>query len=112
MKCEGPCEGVKWSYGRWSDCSATCGGGLQKRQGFCVDSDGKSLPQEKCSAIESVLAQECATKSCPKWETGDWTSVRDDPRMTSRKFGHFDLPPPLKSVLVKKANKFVSTKFQ
>ena len=49
MKCEGPCEGVKWSYGRWSECSATCGGGSQKRQGFCVDSDGKSLPHEKCS---------------------------------------------------------------
>jgi hypothetical protein len=77
MKCEGPCEGVKWSYGDWSSCSVTCGGGWQKREGLCVDSDGKILPQEKCSAIEAVLGQECATKSCPKWQTGDWTSVSE-----------------------------------
>jgi len=76
MECEGPCEGVKWSYGHWSDCSVTCGGGRQHRDAICVDSDGKSLPEEKCSAIEPLTSKECGTETCPKWRTGDWTSVR------------------------------------
>ena len=32
VDCEGPCEGVKWVYQPWSDCSKSCGGGgLQTR---------------------------------------------------------------------------------
>ena len=29
VDCEGGCEGLKWTYGPWSQCSATCGGGKQ-----------------------------------------------------------------------------------
>jgi hypothetical protein len=32
MECEGPCKGVKWNYGHWSECSVECGGGKQTRQ--------------------------------------------------------------------------------
>ena len=81
MACEGPCEGVRWSYGHWSDCNVTCGGGRQQRHAVCVDVDGKSLSDEKCVALEAVTSRECGTETCPEWKTGDWTSVSDKLRL-------------------------------
>ena len=32
VECEGPCQGVKWVYDTWSECSKSCGGhGVQTR---------------------------------------------------------------------------------
>ena len=62
-------------YGRWSDCSLTCGGGIQHRTAVCVDSEAKTLDDGKCFAIASETTQKCEIEECPKWQTGDWTEV-------------------------------------
>ena len=75
IQCTGPCEGVKWMYGQWSDCSSTCGGGVQYRTAVCVDSEARTLNGGKCFAIEPKRTQKCGKGDCPKWRTGDWTEV-------------------------------------
>ena len=77
--CMGQCEGVRWMYGRWSDCSLTCGGGIQYRTAVCVDSEAKTLDDGKCFAIASETTQKCGKEDCPKWRTGDWTEVTNIP---------------------------------
>ena len=75
IECEGPCEGVRWMYGQWSDCSQTCGGGMRYRTAVCVDSESNTLEDSKCLSIVPEKAQECKIESCPNWKVGDWTEV-------------------------------------
>ena len=75
VDCEGPCEGVRWMYGQWSGCSATCGGGVQYRTAVCVDPESKTLKEDKCLAIRAEKRKECGMETCPAWKTGDWTEV-------------------------------------
>ena len=76
VECMGhQCEGVRWMYGQWSNCSLTCGGGIQHRTAVCVDSEAKTLDDGKCFAIASETTQKCGIEECPKWQTGDWTEV-------------------------------------
>ena len=75
IECQGPCEGVRWMYGQWSACSLTCGGGVMYRTAVCVDSESKTLEDDKCSAIVPEKTQECGIESCPEWKSGDWTEV-------------------------------------
>ena len=76
VDCEGPCEGVKWVYEGWSDCSKTCGGdGAQTRVARCVDSDNASQPDEKCFSVKlQSLERPCGQEPCPSWKTGEWTT--------------------------------------
>ena len=76
IECQGPCEGVRWMYGQWSDCSLTCGGGIMYRTAVCVDSESKTLEDDKCSAIIPEKTQKCGIGSCPEWRSGDWTEVK------------------------------------
>ena len=62
-------------YGQWSDCSLTCGGGVMYRTAVCVDSESKTLEDDKCSAIVPEKTQTCGIESCPEWKSGDWTEV-------------------------------------
>ena len=78
IECQGPCEGVRWMYGQWSACSLTCGGGVMYRTAVCVDSESKTLEDDKCSAIVPEKTQECGTESCPEWKSGDWTEVNQN----------------------------------
>ena len=74
--CEGPCQGVKWRYSPWSECSATCGEkGVQRRTVQCVDLLGNKIDEGNCLAMESPIRdRKCNRKSCPVWKTGDWTA--------------------------------------
>ena len=84
IECQGPCEGVRWMYGQWSACSSTCGGGIMYRTAVCVDSESKTLEDDKCSAIVPEKTQECGIESCPEWKSGDWTEVNQNFVSTSK----------------------------
>jgi hypothetical protein len=84
VKCEGTrCEGVKWRYGHWSECTVSCSGphgrgGIQLRAAHCVDATGKKvLRDEMCMSMmgSPVTQEQCGIEDCPKWMTGDWTEV-------------------------------------
>ena len=76
IECKGPCEGVRWMYGQWSDCSVTCGAGNKYRTAVCVDSEANTLQDDTCSAIEPEKTHKCGMDTCPKWRSGDWTEVK------------------------------------
>ncbi|XP_071745117.1 A disintegrin and metalloproteinase with thrombospondin motifs 9 isoform X2 [Lepeophtheirus salmonis] len=74
MPCEGPCEGVKWTYSKWSDCSVTCDGGFQTRNATCVDEDSNHLDESHCQKEKPLLKRACNIDKCPEWRFGEWTS--------------------------------------
>ena len=72
-ECEGTCEGIKWVFGSWSECSQTCGGGEQSRLGRCQDQVGDVLEDRKCEKMPKVTHKTCGYKDCPRWVTGEWS---------------------------------------
>ncbi len=56
-------------------CSKSCGGGIQVRSAYCIDSDDNILEEENCFSLTPVTKQDCGNEECPKWKTGDWTAV-------------------------------------
>ncbi|KOC64643.1 A disintegrin and metalloproteinase with thrombospondin motifs 9 [Habropoda laboriosa] len=72
--CMGPCKNVHWSYGKWSACNVTCGGGVQHRTAKCVDWNGREVPEGNCAGQEKHLTVVCGQQSCPKWELDKWSS--------------------------------------
>ncbi|TRY74484.1 hypothetical protein TCAL_01321, partial [Tigriopus californicus] len=76
--CEGPCEGVKWNFGLWSECTKTCGGGgYQFRSAHCVDKDGKVLLDDECFGLGAITKQACGQETCPDVTCG--SGVRQRP---------------------------------
>ncbi|XP_028407987.1 A disintegrin and metalloproteinase with thrombospondin motifs 9-like [Dendronephthya gigantea] len=75
--CEGTCDNVLWVYSRWTECSRSCNGGVQKRRITCVEKNPdvrKELPESMCSKIEKRSAiRACNTLRCPTWRTGRWS---------------------------------------
>jgi len=57
-------EWPEWSvWSTWIRCSATCGGGVQRRQRFC---DG-NVPGSKYCMGKTEEFQQCNTGRCPDW---------------------------------------------
>ncbi|XP_036267681.1 A disintegrin and metalloproteinase with thrombospondin motifs 17 [Pipistrellus kuhlii] len=70
QSCEGQdCLSI-WEASEWSQCSASCGPGTQKRTVTCTNSQGK------CDASTRPRAEEpCEDYSgCYAWRTGDWST--------------------------------------
>ena len=61
-----PCP-VWTPWSNWTECSQTCGGGVQLRARECI------LPKERISGCigEPEESRECNTNTCPEWT--DWT---------------------------------------
>ncbi|XP_066095933.1 A disintegrin and metalloproteinase with thrombospondin motifs 17 isoform X4 [Saccopteryx bilineata] len=96
LYCQGPrpapvqsCEGQDclsiWEASEWSQCSASCGKGTQKRTVTCTNSQGK------CDASTRPKAEEACEdySGCYEWRTGDWskapfTGNKDPNRSSSR----------------------------
>ncbi|OCT69063.1 ADAMTS-like protein 4 [Xenopus laevis] len=76
----GPCERIiKWYTGPWSECSADCGDGSQKRDVICVSKLGAEFnvtDQAECSHLEKPLPlQNCNLGPCgPSWFTTPWSA--------------------------------------
>ncbi|XP_043589159.1 A disintegrin and metalloproteinase with thrombospondin motifs 9 isoform X1 [Bombus pyrosoma] len=71
--CIGPCEDAHWSYGKWSACNTTCGGGVQYRTAICVDSNRRPVSEENCIGQKKDLERACGNEECPKWAFKNWS---------------------------------------
>ncbi|XP_075703708.1 A disintegrin and metalloproteinase with thrombospondin motifs 12 [Rhinoderma darwinii] len=64
-----------WKYGIWSDCSATCGAGVQRQVARCV-SKGKGVVRNTfCDPNEQPMSRQkkCNLQACPaRWWIGEW----------------------------------------
>ncbi|XP_046840031.1 A disintegrin and metalloproteinase with thrombospondin motifs 9-like [Xenia sp. Carnegie-2017] len=76
-KCEGSCDNVVWAYSRWSKCSKSCNGGIQRRSVVCLEKNAKirkELPVAMCARIEKrPETRSCNTMRCPAWRAGEWS---------------------------------------
>ncbi|KRZ36996.1 A disintegrin and metalloproteinase with thrombospondin motifs gon-1, partial [Trichinella pseudospiralis] len=71
--CYKDCAGRRWAHGDWQPCSVSCGGGTQRRQAFCVDSNNNVIDDRYCeNVINDITEQPCNIAPCPKWSYGDW----------------------------------------
>ncbi|XP_069076644.1 A disintegrin and metalloproteinase with thrombospondin motifs 12 isoform X2 [Pleurodeles waltl] len=65
----------KWQYGRWTDCSVTCGSGLKKQLAYCVKRGKGVVKKTFCDAETQPTARhkKCYEQDCPpRWWTGEW----------------------------------------
>lgn len=63
---EGPCP-PKWVSRPWSECSVTCGNGIQSRDVDCEDPTGLKTKDEACRSI----ARPSRTRPCSRGHCGD-----------------------------------------
>jgi hypothetical protein len=72
------CLDGQYSYGTWSTCSVTCGGGGQTRTVNCVSSTGVAYPDNTHCAgtTEAATQQVCNTATCPSygWTAQSWAA--------------------------------------
>ena len=71
------CDVYGWSYGSWTSCNASCGGGLQTRTALCMDvTTNQQADAQHCTALQQpVTSQQCNTQLCPslQWLYGGWS---------------------------------------
>ncbi|KAL3867430.1 hypothetical protein ACJMK2_044632, partial [Sinanodonta woodiana] len=67
-----------WETEPWSECSATCGVGMQRRLVECKQriSPAMAVPVSAslCTLqVRPISSQSCQNKPCAQWEIGNWT---------------------------------------
>uniref|UniRef100_A0A3B5BFW0 ADAMTS like 4 n=1 Tax=Stegastes partitus TaxID=144197 RepID=A0A3B5BFW0_9TELE len=72
-----PCP--PWEVSSWSECSVSCGAGVQQRQLQCRQSFGNRstmVHPQRCAALSAPEStQACQLRLCSHWEVGsDWSS--------------------------------------
>ncbi|XP_075302781.1 A disintegrin and metalloproteinase with thrombospondin motifs 6-like isoform X3 [Opisthocomus hoazin] len=69
--------GFAWNHPPWSECSATCAGGVQKQEVVCKRLDDNSIVQNSYCDPDSKPPENqraCNTEPCPpEWFIGDWS---------------------------------------
>ncbi|XP_033465608.1 ADAMTS-like protein 1 isoform X4 [Epinephelus lanceolatus] len=67
-----------WEYEGFTECSESCGGGVQEAVVICLNKQTReAADQTLCvsSRRPPQLLQDCKTQPCPpRWETGEWSS--------------------------------------
>nr|XP_006818840.1 PREDICTED: A disintegrin and metalloproteinase with thrombospondin motifs 9 [Saccoglossus kowalevskii] len=64
---------TEWYRNDWSPCSATCGRGQRYRAVYCIDSEGRDLPDELCQSEKPKQSRGCRVMKCPKWKSEPWS---------------------------------------
>ncbi|CAG6015343.1 unnamed protein product [Menidia menidia] len=77
-----PCPAF-WEASAWSECSVSCGAGVQQRQLQCRQSFGNRstmvLPQRCASLTPPESTQTCQLRLCSHWEvSSDWSTCSVD----------------------------------
>uniref|UniRef100_W5N0T6 ADAMTS like 1 n=1 Tax=Lepisosteus oculatus TaxID=7918 RepID=W5N0T6_LEPOC len=67
-----------WEYEGFTECSESCGGGLQEAVVICLNKQTREVTQENMCVSHRrppQLLKTCKTEPCPpRWETGAWSS--------------------------------------
>ncbi|XP_044196701.1 ADAMTS-like protein 1 isoform X1 [Thunnus albacares] len=67
-----------WEYEGFTECSESCGGGVQEAVVICLNKQTREAADEGLcvsSRRPPQLLQDCKTQPCPpRWETGEWSS--------------------------------------
>ncbi|XP_067401591.1 A disintegrin and metalloproteinase with thrombospondin motifs 12 [Emydura macquarii macquarii] len=64
-----------WQYGGWTDCSVTCGRGVQRQTAQCVKKGGSMMKNSFCDPEMQPNGRQkkCNEKDClPRWWAGEW----------------------------------------
>lgn len=69
-----------WDIGEWSECSKTCGLGMQHRQVLCRQIYANrtlNVHTSRCRELEQPeIASACQLKICSEWQIrSEWTAV-------------------------------------
>lgn len=71
-------DSFTWKLGDWAACSATCGGGKQRRISTCFQADKGTVDDENCwsnanNTRPSEMTRMCNKEPCPAhWWVGPW----------------------------------------
>lgn len=63
---------VRWVAGSWGPCSASCGGGLQRRAVVCRGTLGQRAASA-CNTTHRPAETRTCGDPCPTWELGTWS---------------------------------------
>ncbi|XP_006896869.1 PREDICTED: A disintegrin and metalloproteinase with thrombospondin motifs 12-like [Elephantulus edwardii] len=64
-----------WQYGRWTECSATCGTGIRRQTAYCIKKGRGAVKATFCDpdTQPSARQKKCHEKDCPpRWWAGEW----------------------------------------
>ncbi|XP_053319554.1 A disintegrin and metalloproteinase with thrombospondin motifs 7 isoform X2 [Spea bombifrons] len=64
-----------WRYGSWTECSATCGTGVQRQLVHCVEKTVGLLEERYCDSLSRPddRQRSCNEEPCPpRWWVGEW----------------------------------------
>lgn len=64
-----------WQFGRWTECSVTCGTGIRRQTAHCVKKGQGIVKTTFCNpeTQPSVRQKKCYEKDCPpRWWAGEW----------------------------------------
>lgn len=64
-----------WRYGLWTECSATCGGGVQRQIVHCLEKIAGIVEEQYCDLLTRPddRQRSCHPEPCPaRWWVGEW----------------------------------------
>uniref|UniRef100_A0A8C0SDH4 ADAM metallopeptidase with thrombospondin type 1 motif 12 n=1 Tax=Canis lupus familiaris TaxID=9615 RepID=A0A8C0SDH4_CANLF len=64
-----------WQYGRWTECSVTCGTGIRRQTAYCVKKGHGMVKATFCDPETQPNGRQkkCHEKDCPpRWWAGEW----------------------------------------
>ncbi|XP_077922629.1 A disintegrin and metalloproteinase with thrombospondin motifs 12 [Halichoerus grypus] len=67
--------GYSWQYGRWTECSVTCGTGIRRQTAHCVKKGHGMVKATFCDPETQPNGKQkkCHEKDCPpRWWAGEW----------------------------------------